>query len=264
MKNELNNVQQQQVQTLTRIDGTGQDFQILKSNLTVTRNNLENIVDSLDQKLNSTQEKQLELDSRIRDHGHGNKQRIDNMESKIATFQQQQINLANRGHDNEEKIKAVWTNLLDEINHLTVKQREITNITDDMSDIFIRLNSTENRQQHLIDKIDGQNEKVAVLWINYLESKNLIQPILQKYGRNYGESIGARSLSQNKTDAIRYEIEQINPNQINETEYKRLVTDRIPDNFSVKLRPIDSNLRKVKCNFNCSDFQIKIVIFREY
>ena len=40
----------------------------------------------LDEKLNSTQEKQLELTTDIRDHGHGNKQRIDQLTSQITNF----------------------------------------------------------------------------------------------------------------------------------------------------------------------------------
>ena len=246
MENGQNNVQKQQIQIIARNDRHEQDVKILKSNL------------------NSTQEKQLELASKIRDHGHGNKQQIDNLafqvtkskndfkliEQQLKTVQQQQIQLTNLGRDNEQKINAtwtiIWTNITNDINRLTDKQREMTNITGDISDINLRLQEAENQEKLLSERIDGQYKKVAVLWINFLDSKNLTQPILQKYGRSYAESIGVWSLSQNKTDAIRHEIEQINPNQINETEYKRIVTDRIPDTFSVKLHPIDSNLKKVK------------------
>ena len=43
-----------------------------------------NIFDKFDQKLNSTQEKQLELASDIRNHGHGNKRLIDNLTSQVT------------------------------------------------------------------------------------------------------------------------------------------------------------------------------------
>ena len=196
MNDEFKDVQKQQLEINTRID---RDLNNLQSNFSVTKNSLANIFDSFDLKLNSTREKHLELSSKIRDHGHGNKQRIDDLASQI------------------------------------------TNLT-----IAFEMKTD--------DRIVGQNQKMAVLWINFLESKNLIEPILLKYGRTYAESIGARSPPQNQTDAIRYEIDQINATQLNETEYKRIVTDSIPDTFSVKLHPIDSNLKKVKYKFYCSAF----------
>ena len=129
-------MQKQQIQIITRNDRHEQDVKILKSNIMERRDNLTKIFDSFVQKLNSTQEKQLELASRFRDHGHGNKQQIDNlasemtkfrndiklMDQQITTVQQQQVKLATLSQGNEQKINALWTNLTDSINRLTVKQ----------------------------------------------------------------------------------------------------------------------------------------------
>ena len=136
MENGLNDVRKQQIQIITRNDRHEQDVKILKSNIMERRDNLTKIFDSFVQKLNSTQEKQLELASRFRDHGHGNKQQIDNlasemtkfrndiklMDQQITTVQQQQVKLATLSQGNEQKINVVWTNLTDSINRLTVKQ----------------------------------------------------------------------------------------------------------------------------------------------
>ena len=84
MENGQNNVQKQQIQIITRIDGHDGDFNFLKSNLTVTRNNLTDIFNNFDQKLNSTQGKQLELASDIRNHGLGNKRLIENLTSQVT------------------------------------------------------------------------------------------------------------------------------------------------------------------------------------
>ena len=129
-------MQKQQIQIITRNDRHEQDVKILKSNIMERRDNLTKIFDSFVQKLNSTQEKQLDLASRFRDHGHGNKQQIDNlasemtkfrndiklMDQQITTVQQQQVKLATLSQGNEQKINVLWTNLTDSINRLTVKQ----------------------------------------------------------------------------------------------------------------------------------------------
>ena len=105
-----------------------------------------------------------------------------------------------------------------------------------------RLNGT-------IDLIDGQKQKVDVLWINLLESKNLVVPILEKLGGTYANFVRYKD---NRTEAIQNEIDLIDLK--NETEYKRIVTDRISDfsiTGSIKLHPIDDNWKRVK-QFNCS------------
>ena len=106
---------------------------------------------------------------------------------------------------------------------------------------MLRVNTTENGQGELRDRMDGQTKKIGVLWINFLDSKNLISPILSRYGNTYADSIGVTN--PNKTKALREEIERLD---VNETaEYKRIVTDRLPRSFSVKLTPIDENKKKV-------------------
>ena len=186
MKNELNNVQQQQVQTLTRIDGTGQDVEILKSNLTVTRNDLGNIFDSFDQKLNSTQEKQLELDSRIRDHGHGNKQRIDNLEEKLNNTQEIQLELTsqirNHGHGNKQRIDTL--------------ESQLTNFKINIQTFDQDLKTLQQKQTTIISKEDVLDRRMNVLWTNITYYMNQIE-------RQAIENITDLSSQINTTNSVR-------------------------------------------------------------
>ena len=59
MENEFNVVQNKQREIISR------DINSLKANLTITTNNFTNIFDVFNLKLNSTQEKQLELASKV-------------------------------------------------------------------------------------------------------------------------------------------------------------------------------------------------------
>ena len=230
LKNEFNTVQTKQQDIINR------DINILRSNLRVTTNNLENKFDAFDQKLSSTQKKQLELTSDIRNHGHGNKQRIDQLTSEITNFrsdfeifdqqvktvEQQQTKLISKDDLLDRRMNDSLTNITFYMNQ--IERKAFENITD----LSSQMNSTRN--------------KVGTLWINFLDGKNLIQPITQKYKWNYATSL-TTSL-QNLTEAVRQEIERLDFNET--AEYKRIVTDRFSDSFSIKLHPIDSNLKKVK------------------
>ena len=290
----------------------------LKSNLAATTNNLANKIDLVYRKLNSTQEKQLELTSDLRDHGHGNKQRLDQLESHIKNFandfkmidqqmetvQQKQNELSRFGIGNEQKINVVWTNLTENINLLEEKlnstqekqleltsdirnhghgnkQRidqltsQITNFKSDFEIVDQQVKTVQQQQAKLISKDDlldrrmnvlwtnitfymnqierqafenitdlssqmnSTTKKNELLWINFLDDKNLISP------KNYAEFNRAK-------ESFREDLERLD---INETDYKRIVTDRILDSFSVKLHPIDSNLKKVKYSFTVQLFE---------
>ena len=115
------------------------------------------IFDNFDQKLDSSLEKQLELASQIRNHGHGNKHRIDNLTSevtqsktdlklmgqKMKTFQQQQIQITTRidGHDRDVDILK---------SNLTVTRNNLSNIFDNFDQ---KLNSTQEKQLVLASDI---------------------------------------------------------------------------------------------------------------
>ena len=203
---QIENVQQKQIDLSRLSEGNSQTINVLRTNLT-------DEMHRLDEKLNSTQEKQLELTTDIRNHGHGNKQRIDQLTSQINNFISYDVL--------ERKMNLSLTNItfyMDQIQRQTFEN---------ISSLSSQMNIT--------------TEKVGSLWLNFLDEKNLTSPILQKYGiKSYAESIDP---TQNPTDAIRQEIDRLD---VNETaEFKRIVTDRIPS-FLVKLSPIDSNLKKVK------------------
>ena len=207
--------------------------------------NLTENIHRLEEKLNSTQVKQLEMTSDIRNHGHGNKQRIEQLTSQITNFksdfeivdqevktvQQQQAKLISKDDLLDRRMNVLWTNITFYMNQ--IERQAFENITD----LSSQMNST--------------TKKVGLLWINFLDGKNLISPILQKYRISYADSIDTTSLK-NKTDALRQEIEQLD---VDETaEYKRIVTDHIPVS-SIKLHPIDSNLKKVKITFTVHPFE---------
>ena len=155
MKNEFQDVQNKQQEIISR------DINILQSNLTATTKNLANKIVHIDQKLNSTQVKQLKLTSDLRDHGHGNKQRIDQLTSQIENFtsdlklidqqietvQQKQNELSRLGEGNDKKINVLWTNLTDEIHLLDEK-----------------LNSTQEKQLELTSDVrnHGHGNKLRI------------------------------------------------------------------------------------------------------
>ena len=264
----------------------------LKSNLAATSNNLANKIDLVYRKLNFTSEKQLELTSDLRDHGHGNKQRLDQLASHIQNFandfklidqqmetvQQKQNELSRLGKGNDQKINVLTENIRrfeekltsDIRNHGNGNKQRIEQLTsqiknfisqDDLdqtmnltlTNITIHINQIQQEAFENITDLSSQmnstRNKVGSLWINFLDGKNLIQPITRKW--NYAASL-TTSL-QNFTEAVRQEIERFDFNET--TEYKRIVTDRISDSFSVKLHPIDSNLKKVKITFTVHPFE---------
>ena len=91
----------------------------------------------------------------------------------------------------------------------------INNITDELNDLRQKQNALEN----------GQGHEVDVMSIYLLE----------KYA-TYADSIQIGSLQDLVSKLSR---------EKNATQYQQLVTDRIQDALSLKLHPIDDNLKKV-------------------
>ena len=173
-----------------RPDGYDRDVNILKSNLTVTRNNLTNIFNNFDQKLTSTQEKQLELASQIRDHGHGNKQLIDNltsqvtksnndlklMDQKMKTVQQQQIQITTRidGHDRDIDILE---------SNLTVTENNLANRLKDINDQAV---ANQKNLEVLDDKINSETEDITETIENEIEN---VEEDLQNHAEEFKEQL---------------------------------------------------------------------------
>ena len=173
-----------------RPDGYDRDVNILKSNLTVTRNNLTNIFNNFDQKLTSTQEKQLELASQIRDHGHGNKQLIDNltsqvtksnndlklMDQKMKTVQQHQIEITTRvdGHDRDFNILK---------SNLTATNNNLSKIFDDFTD---QAEVNKKSWKTLDDKINSQTEDITETIENEIEN---VEEDLQNHAEEFKEQL---------------------------------------------------------------------------
>ena len=290
MKNEFQDDQRKQLEIISR------DINILQSNLTATTNTLAKKIDLVDRKLNSTQEKQLKLTSNLRDHGHGNKQRLDQLmlhvknfandfkliDQQMETVHQKQNELSRSGIKNEQKINAVRTNLTENIHRLEekltsdiqnhghgnkhridqlasqIKSQDVIdqkmNLT--LTNITVYMNQIQRQAFENITILSSEmnitTKKVGSLWINFLDGKNLISPLLPKYGsRNYAEYIRVK-------ESIDEELERFD---IYEAEYKRIVTDRIPNTFSLKLHQVESNLKKVKITFTLHPFESNNLYF---
>ena len=78
---QIETIQQKQIELSRLGEGNGQKINDLWTTV-------KDDIHHLNQKLNFTQETQLDLTSRLRDHGHGNKQRIDQLDQQIKNFQQ--------------------------------------------------------------------------------------------------------------------------------------------------------------------------------
>ena len=66
--------------------------------------------------------------------------------------------------------------------------------------------------------------------------------------------IGLKDLETNKTEAIYKEINELETEQLEKDEFKRLVTDRMSGTLLVKLYPTHGNSKKVKMLFQRSHF----------
>ena len=117
---------------------------------------------------------------------------------------------------------------IDDLRETIIKEvgLQLANLTDE-------LNALKQKQKE-------HDQKLDVMWIQVLEEKNMILPVINQYSGNYASSLNDTISA---PQMIRKSLASINPSQIN--EFKRLVTDRIPDQLSLKLRPIDENLKKV-------------------
>ena len=135
-----------------------------------------------------------------------------------------------------------------------------------MFEMLLKLNTTENRQQELIDRVDKHSQKVNVLWVNLLAMKNVLNPELKAYYiTNYADSINSTWIHLQNTwevtkrvlrmkfnfgNAVHEEIDQIDPIADESTrqwhKYVETVTHR---SFDIKLHPIDGNLKKVRFTF---------------
>ena len=125
---------------------------------------------------------------------------------------------------------------IDDLRETIIKEvgLQLANLTDE-------LNALKQKQNDQIDLRNGYDQMLDVLWIKFLEEKKMIVPVINQYSRNYASLInGTGSVAQ----SIRKSLSAINPRQIN--EFKRLVTDRLPDLLSLKLHPIDDNPKKVR------------------
>ena len=108
-----------------------------------------------------------------------------------------------------------------------------------IKEVGLQLANLTDELTALKQKQNEHDQKLDVMWINVLEEKNMTLPVMQQY-INYASSLNHTS---DAPEMIRKSLAAINPSQIN--EYKRLVTDRLPDALSLKLHPIDGNLKKV-------------------
>lgn len=178
LKNEFNSVQSKQREIISR------DLNSLTANLTITMNDFANKLDAFDLKLNSTQEKQLELTSNLRDHGHGNKQRLDQSQFKlidlqIKAVQQKQLECSRLSEENDQKINIIWTNLTDEIYRLDENLEYydfLVNSTQKTQLKIVELTSQVTNFTNHFKRIDQQMETVR-------EKQNQLFLLTEESGR---------------------------------------------------------------------------------
>ena len=123
---------------------------------------------------------------------------------------------------------------IDDLRETIIKEvgLQLANLTDE-------LNAMKQKQNEVIDLGNEHDQKLDDLWLHFLVEMNMTLPVMQQY-INYASSLNDTS---DAPQMIRKSLAAINPSEIN--EFKRLVTDRIPDVLSMKLHPIDENLKKV-------------------
>ena len=218
---QIGTVQQKQIELSRLGEENDQKMNTISTNLTDGMNRL-------DEKLNSTQKKQLELTSDVRSHGYGNKQRIDQLTSQITNFTS----------DFDVFNQQVSTNITFYLNQ--IERQAFENITD----LSSQMNST--------------TKKMDVLWFNLLNSLDMVVPILENF-TIYAPAadIIEKRYRKNVTleNAIRSAMDEIYLNVVETVDFKRIVTDHIrfqPND--IKLHPIDSNLKKVKHSFTVESF----------
>ena len=124
---------------------------------------------------------------------------------------------------------------IDDLRETIIKEvgLQLANLTDE-------LNAMKQKQNEVIDLGNEHDQKLDDLWLHFLVEMNMTLPVMQQY-INYASSLNDTS---DAPQMIRKSLAAINPSEIN--EFKRLVTDRIPDALSLKLHPIDGNLKKVR------------------
>ena len=144
MKKEFNAVQNKQSEIISR------DINTLKSNLAATTNNLANVFDFFDLKLNSTEEKQLELISKVTNDFKLHDQQIE-------TVQQKQMELARLGEGNGQKINVLWTNLTDDIHLLNHK---LSSTQEKQLELTSRVRDHGHGNKQRIDQLDEQIKNI--------------------------------------------------------------------------------------------------------
>ena len=91
----------------------------------------------------------------------------------------------------------------------------------------------------ILDRIDNHNKTISVLWINLLDKKNLIFPIIKNNSLNYAQSLNNQTID-NVAKTIFKTIWNIGNDPMK--EYNRIVIDSI---LTLKLQPTDGNPKKV-------------------
>ena len=91
----------------------------------------------------------------------------------------------------------------------------------------------------ILDRIDNHNKTISVLWINLLDKKNLIFPIIKNNSLNYAQSLNNQTI-----DDVAKTVFGAIWNIGNEPMkgYSRIATDSF---LTLKLQPTDGNPKKV-------------------
>ena len=234
----IETIQQKQSELANRTEENGQEINVL------------------DQKLNSTQENQQELTSRVEDHDRANQERfnqlttkvtnntndIETLERKVQVIQQKQSTLTNKDvalDTKIEQVKQYGHGNNGRINQLTTK---VTRNTNNLGTLTQSVRTVQQGQTSSVSRSRALNTKIEQVKQYGHSNRGRIDQLTTKVTRNTNnlgtQMSNVRSLQQGQTTlnsrsrALDGKIEEVK-------RAFRYTND-------IRLRPIDSNWKKVK------------------
>ena len=245
----IETVQHKQSELANRTEENGQEINVLRTDLT-------DDLQHLDQKLNSTQEKQQELTSRVEDHDRGNQERfnqlttkvtnntndLETLDGKVRIIQQKQSTLTNKDVALDRKIEQVKQYGHGNKGHIDQLTTKVTRNTNDLGTLTQNVRTVQQGQTTLVSRgraIDGKIEQVKQYGHGNRGRIDQLTTKVTRNTNNLGTQISnVRTVQQGQTTLV-------SRSRALDGKIAELKRAMIYSN-DIKLRPIDSNWKKVK------------------